>query len=94
MTKRYTYDPEQPAFHIKQGYDVPAVADHVWHEERSNTKRAVEIRAEQTHRAEEALHGQESHIGEKMESEKTSSGACKMRHAIDAISRRLDRPCR
>ena len=86
-----THEPEQPAFHIKQGYDVPAVADHVWYEERSNPERAVEVRAEQTHRPEEALHGQESHIGEEMESEETSSRACKVRHAIITTSKTLDR---
>lgn len=57
-----TYDPEQPALHLKHWDHIPGILNHIGNEERSEAERRIEVRTEQTKWPEEALHGQERDI--------------------------------
>ena len=70
-----TYDPKEPALLLEARDDISSVRDHIWHEERPNSERAIETLAQQTHRPEEALHDEESKVGEDVEGEESSGGA-------------------
>ena len=62
MTKRCTYDPEQPPLHLEDRNHVACVQYHVRDEEDREPERRVEVGAHHTERPEEALHRQECHV--------------------------------
>ena len=62
MTKRCTYDPEQPPLHLEDWDHVTTVLDHVGDEEGCKTECRVKVRADNTECPEEALHGQEGSV--------------------------------